>query len=142
MIPITSYVVDKVNNMGKDENQPDGLEFTSPLSNIDTHNNRISVNQRINTNDALGTTNTFYNIPEDPDSDTENSEVSLSSDTEYSKMCNQGSVIENPEVYEMNNHLLEEEGEVPEEEVGNNMKITMHNPKGNQSIIHAHIDLL
>ena len=123
MIPITTDVVDKVNNMGKDQDQPDGLDFTSLLSNINAHNNKDSANQRINTKETLGTADTFYNIWEDSDSNTGNSEVSLNSDTKNTKMYNQGSVVENPEVHEVNNHLPEDVGEVPEEEVGN-MEVT------------------
>ena len=87
MIPITTDIVDKVNNMGKDENQLDGLDFTSLLNNINTHNNRISIH-RINTKNTLGTADTFYNIWEDFDSNTGNSEVSSNSDTKDSKMYN------------------------------------------------------
>lgn len=67
MIPITSDVVDRVNNMGKDVGQPDGLEFTSPLSNINTHSDGVSINRRITTKDALSASNTFYNVRKDPE---------------------------------------------------------------------------
>ena len=73
---------------------------------------------------------------EDPDSDTGNSGMSSNSDTEDSIMYNQGSIIENPEVHEMSNHLPEKE--VPTEDMGNNMEMRMCNPKGDQLIISAH----
>ena len=40
-----------------------------------------------------------------------------------------GPVIENPEEHKVSNHIPEEVGEVPEKEVGNNMEVTMYNPK-------------
>ena len=123
MIPITTDVVDKVTNIGKDEDQPGNMDFTSMLSNINAHNNEISVNWKISTKDTLGTTDTFYDIWEDSDSNTGNSEVGLNSDTKDSKMYNRGLVVENPEVHKVNNHLPEEVGEVPEEEVGS-MEVT------------------
>ena len=136
MIPITTDILNKVNNMGKDEDQPDALDFTSLLSNINTHNNRIGVH-RINTKNTLGTADTFYNIWEDSDSNKGNSELSLNSDMKDSKMHNQGSVVENPEVYKVNNHLPEEVREVPKEGDGNT-KITIYNPSSDQSVMPTH----
>lgn len=97
-----------------DENQQDSLEFTGLLSDINTHSNIINVNWDINTNNTLGSANTFYNTPKDSDSDTGNSEVDSDCDTEDLEVDGPGPVIENPEVHEVSNHVPEEMGEVPE----------------------------
>ena len=117
--------------MGKDENEPDGLEFTDLLGNITAHDNKVSVNWKVNTKDTLGTADTFYNAREDLDSDTGDSEVNSNSGTEDLEVDGPGPVVKDPEVEEVNDHIPEEVGEVLEEEVGNNVKETMYNPKGN-----------
>ena len=37
LIPMTAYIIERVNIMGKEEGEPDGLEFTDLFGNITIH---------------------------------------------------------------------------------------------------------
>ena len=100
LIPMTADVIERVNIMGKEEGEPNGLEFTDLFGNItiydielgpnphgmfDDDDSNISdadftidkadINKEIAAEEALDDDDTLYDAREDLDLDTEDSEV-------------------------------------------------------------------
>ena len=119
-------IIKRVNIMGKEEGEPDGLEFIDLFGNITIHDielgpnphgmfddddsyildadfivNKVNMNEEIATEEALDAADTFYDAQEDSDSDTEDSEVDSDCGIAGSEVDDPEPVIENPEVREV-----------------------------------------
>ena len=111
LIPMISDIIERVNIMGKEEGEPDGLEFTVLFGNITIHDielgpdprgmfddddskisdadftiDKAGINKEIAAEEALDDDDTFYDAQKDSDSNTEDSEVDSDSDTEDSEV--------------------------------------------------------
>lgn len=142
LIPLTEDIIKRINIMGKEEGEPDGLELTDLFGNIGIHDIKLGpnphgmfddddsnisdadfaideagINKEIFAEEALDAGDTFYNAREELDSNTEVSEVDPDLDAEDSEVGDPEPVIENPEVREANHQTTEEVGEDLEEEI-------------------------
>ena len=76
---MTADIIERINIMGKNEIEPDGLEFADLFGDIVIHDNKVDVNKEIVAEETLSAAGTLYNAWEDLDSDAEDSEVDSNS---------------------------------------------------------------